>query len=159
MTADAAGVAHAAAGDDDGARGDASQCPAFLERLDEAHVGRAQVGAEMAFEDLCGADGQRRIEKDLKGGDLLPPHQGGQIEQKLLCPFDGEGGDQQIAAGRHGGLHLRGQGCLALGFGNRLAVAVAIGRLDDEVVDVFRRGGIGMERLVSRAKVAREQEA
>ena len=111
----------------------------------------------VALEDLGGADGQRRIEEDLHRRDLALVDQGAEVEQDLLGALDGEGRDQDVAAGLAGGVDL-GLERAAPGFGRQVgAVAIAIGTLAEQVVDFGRAVGIVLQGLAVGADVAGEQ--
>ena len=118
MMADAAGVAHAAGGDDDVEAGELGDRLALLHRLGEAQMRRAKqpldvdIGLEavgMLAEHFGGADGERRIEKDRRRRNVAALHQVDQIDDQFLRALDREGRNEQRAAGGVGGAHLGGE--------------------------------------------------
>ncbi len=85
--------------------------------------------------------------------------QAGDIEQQLLRSLQREHRDDQIAAKRQSRLDLRFQQSAALLDSDILAHPVAVGALANHVIEACRSIGIGMERLVFGAEIAREQHA
>ena len=120
---DAAGVAHAARRDDDVKAGQLGDRLAFVDRLGEAQMRRIEQAIDVDIrieacgvlpENLRGANGQRRIEKDRRRRYLAALHQVDQIDDQFLGALDGEGRDEQGALGRCGVAHLGGQTLAAL---------------------------------------------
>ena len=109
MMADAAGIAHAARGDDDVEARELFDRLAFLDGLGEAQMRRRRAAA-MSISgprfDACWRNtsvarmAKRRIEKDRRGRNLAALHQIDEIDDQLLGALDRKGRDEQGAVGR-----------------------------------------------------------
>ena len=120
---DAAGVAHAAGGDDDVKAGQLRDRLAFVDGLGEAQMRRVEQAVDVDGRiEACGvlpehlgrANRQRGIEKDRRGRYFAALHQVDQIDDQFLRAFDGEGRNEQGALGRRGVADLGGQALTAL---------------------------------------------
>ena len=103
--------------------------------------------------------GQRRIDEHRQGRQIAPLDQGVEIDQQLLGALDGEGGNQDHAAGLQGGLDLAGENLAAPFDRARRANDGAVGRFHDDEIKLARSRRRRLERLVAGADVAREQDA
>jgi len=167
VVAHPARVAHAAGGDDDRARAHPLDGLALLHRLGEAQPGMVEGAAAGAGvlkrarvlgEHLGRADGERRVEKHLRLRDVPGVHQRDQVGQQLLRALEREGGDQQHAVVRQRRAHFAPKARAPLVRRDRLARAAAIGALAQQIIHIAWRVGRGVEQLVVRADVAREQQ-
>jgi hypothetical protein len=86
-------------------------------------------------------------------------HQRDQIEQQLLRTLDRECGDQQRAVVIDGVTNLCRQMIAAQSGGQRWTVDVAIGRFAEHVIQTGRRPRRFLQRLLSGAEIARDQNA
>ena len=115
--------------------------------------------ARMAREDGGGLRGERAVDEDGGLGHLALVHQPHEVGDEFLRALHREGGDEERA------LLLRGSGDLAREdlapavLAALEAVAPAIGRFADHVVEVVRRFGVEVQHLVVGPDVAREQDA
>ena len=106
MMPDAAGVAHAAGRDDDVEAGQLGDRLAFVDRLGEAQMRRAEQAVDvdlaveargMFAEHLGGVNRQRRIEEDRRRRHFAALHQVDQIDDQFLGALDREGRNEQRA--------------------------------------------------------------
>ena len=112
----------------------------------------------MAGEDARGPTGKRRIDVDRDLRQLALGHQPREVDDQLLRALHREGRDQQRAVRMDRGPDLVAQ-CRAAGLVGCLGpVGVAVGRLADDIVEIARRLGIGMQQLEVGADVAGEQQ-
>ena len=113
MMTHAARVAHAARGQDDVPAAESLDIAAFVRRFGEAQptaLAQAREGiscdraAALFQKDIAGADGQRAVQKDRTRRRPVGLDEIQQIDQYLLCPLDGERGDEEgTASGVRGG--------------------------------------------------------
>jgi len=168
VMADAPGVAHAAAGHDDGAAGETRDDLAFLHRLGEADVGPAeqvrhlrgvlqQVGVLQEY--LGRLDGERRVEEHRHFGQFAAVEEDREVEQQFLRALHGEDRDQQVAAALQRRLHLVGENLAPLFRRHVAALAAAVGRLAADEIEIFGGFRVRMEQLVIGADVAGKQQA
>ena len=168
MMADASGVAHPASRHDDGAGPEAGDRLALLDGRGEADVAALEGIAvvrhvlqipQMGREDVRGADRERRVQEDRCLRNLALAHERREVEQQLLSPFDGEGGDQQVAAAPQRPLDLFGQNLAALLKGHPRPRPVAVGGFAEHVVQVLGRFRLREKQLVVGPDVAGKQQA
>ena len=110
------------------------------------------------FEHFRGADGERRIEEDRRGGYGAAVHQIDEVDDQLLRALHGEGRDQQRPAGTPGGVHFLGEMRAAAVFRHRRPVGVAIGQLAEKIVEIGRPFRIGLEQLGVRPDIAGSED-
>ncbi|OPZ61047.1 MAG: hypothetical protein BWY87_00070 [Deltaproteobacteria bacterium ADurb.Bin510] len=170
MVLDAAGVAHAAAGDDDGRAGIFVDLHRFLDRGREAQVleregveavlddfhGFVVVVLAVVTEDLGGLDGQRAIQEDRDVGQLAFALELAQHIEQLLGALDREGRNHNLFAVTRG--IVDGLEQLDLAGLERAVQTVAIGRFDENHVGLFDRGRVLHNQLVVAADVARKDQ-
>ena len=111
----------------------------------------------MDLENGGGVDRHRRIDEDRQDGHLVLLLQGMDDVDQLLGALDGEGGDDDLAAPRMGLVDELGQ--LAGGQPDRLVQAVAVGRLQHQVIHGRQDLGIADDRQTVAAEVAAETDA
>src|SRR4051812_40865217 len=104
MMTDTPGIAHTAAGDDDGATLQASKFAAAFGVADKVQVGpgesaRTRTCGEMLFEHLGGLGRQGRIDEYLRGWQPAMLEKPVEVHEKLLRALHRKGGNQDWAAG------------------------------------------------------------
>ena len=166
--ADAAGLAHAARGDDDVEMVETVERLALVDRLGEADVPRLEPADQvvavievggMLGEDLRRLAGERRVDIDRDLGELALAHQLDEVADQLLRPLDREGRDEHRAPRIDRGADLVAEHDAAVLGGGVDAVAVAIGALAEDVVEAARPGRVRVEELVVGADVGGEEDA
>ena len=168
MMTDAAGVAHAAGGDDDVKAVQPGDRLALVDGLGEAQLrgieqpldidAAIEIGG-VAAEHFGRPDRQRRIEEHRRLRHLAALHQLDQIDDQLLGALDRKGRDQQRALLRRCFAHLASQPRAALLRRGRRPVGVAIGGFADHIIEAGRRFRIGLQQLGIGAKIAGRQHA
>ena len=113
----------------------------------------------MLAKHLGGADRERRIEKDRRSRDFAAFHQVDQVDDQFLGALDREGRNQQRALAGRGVADLARPAARGALRRDRRAVAVAIGRFRNDVVEAGGRFGIGLEQLGVGADIAGGEHA
>ena len=108
----------------------------------------------MPFENRAGARRQWRVDEDRRPRHGTGLHEQVEVDQQFLRPLDGEGGNDQRAAGRGSATNDVAEHGSPLFGRNIRAVPVAIGRFADEIVDTGRTFRIGLQQLVTRSDIA-----